>query len=269
MKIVLKNIADKRIFPLLGLLIIHVSARSQVQKTDTTRRPTVEEITRERQNPVGGLRSVFLQDIVTPLGTGNANSFSIQPVWPFKLSKKWKLNTYTIIPIQTIPPIAQGGKKASGLGNITFNGFIRPAEKSKGPIVWGIGPTIQFPTRTDPALGSNRLSIGPAALIYYNGTKMSGGIVAQNFWSLGGTGINKVNLFSSQYIIYYNFPKGWFLESNATALANWLAPDPDVWLIPIGGGPGKTFQIGKQFYAAALQGFYNVARPQYVGTWTV
>lgn len=259
---------NKKLGLLICLLTVTITNFLKAQTTDTARKFSLEEMTRERQNPVSGLRSIFLQDILVPVGDGNANSFSIQPVWPFRLGSKWKLNTYTIIPFQTIPPIGTQGTKASGLGNIIFNGFIRPAE-AKGPLVWGIGPTIQFPTRTDPELGSNRVSLGPAGLIYYNGKKLSGGLVAQNFWSLGGSGFNKVNLLSAQYIAYYNFSQGWFLESNATVTANWLAEPADIWFIPIGGGPGKTFQIGKHFYAAAIQGFYNVLRPEYVGTWTV
>ncbi len=234
-------------------------------------RPTVEEVNKEKQNPVGGIKSVFFQDVVVPIGEGNANSFSIQPIFPIRLSKKWKMNTYTIIPVQGLPALYAGGSRASGLGNIIFNGFIRPAEKAKNPFVWGVGPALQLPTRSDPELGSNRISLGPALLAYVNHEKVSEGVVAQNFWSLGGEGINKVNLFSAQYIFYYNFSKGWYFESNGTITANWLAEESDVWTVPIGGGPGKTFQIGqgKYYYSAAIQGFYNAAKPEIVGEWMI
>ncbi|MEJ1242539.1 hypothetical protein WBG78_30630 [Chryseolinea sp. T2] len=151
-----------------GLLIILVliSRISFAQRIDslTNVKPTVDEVARERQNPVNGFRSVFLQDVILPVGEGNAHSFSIQPVWPFRLGKNWRLNTYTIIPIQSIPPLTADGSRASGLGNILFNAFIRP-EKSKSKLVWGVGPALQIPTRTDPELGSNRFSAGPAACL--------------------------------------------------------------------------------------------------------
>ncbi|WP_335965188.1 DUF1254 domain-containing protein [Galbibacter sp. PAP.153] len=129
--------------------------------------------------------------------------------------------------------------------------------------------TFLLPTRTNESLGSNRVSIGPSALVYYAGDKFSGGAVVQNYWSLGGTGINKVNLFSCQYIAYYNLPEGWFLESNTTAQANWLADQGQEWFIPIGGGGGKTFKIGdgKLFYCATAQLFYNAVKPDIVGDW--
>jgi len=240
------------------------------QDTAATAAPTVEQMARERQNPVSGLRSVFLQDVVLPVGQGNANSFSIQPVWPFRLGHKWRLNTYTIIPIQWLPPLYAGGSRSSGLGNVLFNAFLRPQTPSKLPFTWGIGPALQLPTRTTPELGSSALSMGPTGLLYYAGKTVSAGLVAQNLWSLNASGSNRVNFFSSQYIFYYNLPKGWYIESNATITANWLATNPsNVWLVPLGGGPGKTFQLrkGGLFYSAAMQGFYNAARPAGVGSW--
>ena len=62
-----------------------------------------------------------------------------------------------------------------------------------------------LPTRTDPALGSNRLGLGPAVVLYYAKDPWSAGMVLQNVWSLGGgSGINEVNEFGAQYFITYN-----------------------------------------------------------------
>ncbi|GAO44040.1 hypothetical protein [Flavihumibacter petaseus] len=212
-------------------------------------------MSKKRQNPVEGLRSIFLQEILLPVGEGTASSFSVQPVYPFRLGKHVKLITYTIIPFQSIPPLEPGGSKEGGMGNILFNGYFSPVKKT-GKTSWGLGPAVQIPTRTNAVLGSNRVALGPTGLLYYAGDKITGGIVAQNYWSLGGEGVNKVNSFSLQYVGYYNLPKGWFVESNATIIANWLATS-DKWLVPVGGGPGKTFKIGKLFYCGAVQWFYN------------
>ena len=57
---------------------------------------TVEEITKLKQNPVSGLKSVFLQTVNVPIGSGTAESFSVQPVWPFKLGEGWRLVTYNV-----------------------------------------------------------------------------------------------------------------------------------------------------------------------------
>lgn len=249
-----------------GILLLCLPAHAQETDSLPKKELTLEEVTREKQNPMSGYKTVFLQNITMPVGEGYANSLSVQPVFPFTVGKV-KINTYTIIPFQWLPSMQTGGSKTFGMGNILFNAFLRPAAKPKGKWIWGVGPTLQIPTRTTAELGSNRLSMGPAALIYYTGKVFSGGFVAQNFWSLGGTGANKVNMFSAQYVAYCNFPKAWYLESNATVTADWLAEPGDQWLVPLGGGLGKTFKMGKLFYSASVQGFYNIVRPEGIGRW--
>jgi hypothetical protein len=248
-------------FIFLGLFFVDA-------QTDSTK-TTVAEINKQKQNPVSGLKSIYFEDEILPIGEGNANSFSIQPVYPFKISEKIRLVTYTIIPFEWIPPLYPGGSSEVGLGNILFNGYFSPQEK-KGNLTYGLGPALQIPTRTNPALGSNRLSVGPSALIYYGKKDFSLGAVIQNFWSLGGTGINEVNMFNLQYIAFYNLKKAWYIQSNAIIEANWLADQDNTWLVPIGGGLGKTFQIGKNsklFYSGGAQVFYNVVKPDIVGDW--
>ncbi|HEY4325184.1 MAG TPA: hypothetical protein VGN20_14400 [Mucilaginibacter sp.] len=250
------------LFIITALFLSHLLTYAQ----DDTTQMTAEQMSKKRQDPVSGLRSIFLQDILVPIGEGNANSFSIQPVWPFKISKGIKLITYTIIPFQWVPPLYHTGNSISGLGNILFNGYFAPTHPL-GKFTVGIGPAIQIPTRTAAGLASNRVSLGPTGLLNYAGNVFSSGIVLQHYWSLGGTGANKVNEFSAQYFVYYNLPKAWFLESNATIIANWLASSGNQWTVPLGGGPGKTFKLGKLFYVADAQLFYNAAKPELVGNW--
>lgn len=62
-----------------------------------------------------------------------------------------------------------------------------------------------------------------------------------------------------KYFLTYNLPKGWFLFSNSTISADWLA---DRSTVPVGGGLGKVFNIGKQSVSLSAQGFYNVVTPR-------
>jgi len=50
--------------------------------------------------------------------------------------------------------------------------------------------------------------------------------------------------------------------------ANWEAESGDRWTVPVGGGVGKVFRIGKQPVNLNTQVFYNVEKPQWVGDWT-
>jgi hypothetical protein len=243
------------------------SSVSQTGTAATDQTPSVEELAKLKQNPVSGLREVIVQAVVSPdmpITGKTAGNYSIQPVWPFALGENWRLVTYTILPVIQ-QPVAPNENSIVGLGDTLINLFFSP--RKPGALIWGAGPAILLPTRTDPALGSNRLSLGPAALLYYPKGAWSAGVVLQNGWSLGGSGINQVNAFSAQYIFNYNLPKGWYLYSNSTISANWLANADDRWTVPVGGGFGKIFKIRKQAMSASIQAFSNVVTPRNGATW--
>lgn len=228
---------------------------------------SIEEARDAKQNPLSALRSLYFQNSYGRVGNDSADVFSLQPVWPFRLGEDWRLITYTIVPFETFRVPGIDGEQVSGLGNVVFNGFLRP--NTEGPVSWGIGPAVQLPTRTDRRLGSGSVGAGPSAVVYGKFGAFSAGAVVQNLWSLGGNGENRINEFGLQYIFGYDLPNGWFLESNATISADWLAPPRDRWLVPIGGGIGKVFQIGESpwYYSASMQGFYNVERPSGAPRW--
>jgi hypothetical protein len=58
-------------------------------------KPSAEELAKLKQNPLSGLREIIFQAEVSPNVPGSGETFgsySIQPVWPFSLSKDWKVN---------------------------------------------------------------------------------------------------------------------------------------------------------------------------------
>ena len=62
--------------------------------------------------------------------------------------------------------------------------------------------------------------------------------------------------------------------SSLVMTADWTVDSHNRWTIPLGGGFGRVFKIGKQPINARIQGFYNgVTAPAAgitnVGTWTV
>ena len=48
-----------------------------------------------------------------------------------------------------------------------------------------------------------------------------------------------------------------------------LADSGNQWTVPVGGGVGKIFRIGKQPVNAQAQAFYNVERPDNGPDWTL
>lgn len=239
-------------------------ATDQAQPT-----PSVEELVKLKQNPVSGLKQILLQANVNPNYPESGKTqgiYSLQAVWPFSINEDYRLVTYTIVPHYHIPT-SPGESSRNGLGDTLINLFVSP--KKAGALVWGAGPTILLPTRSDPLLGSNRVALGPAALIFYPQDKWSAGLVVQNGWSLGsGSGVNKVNAFGAQYLFSYNLPDGWSLYSNATITADWTKEQSERWTVPVGSGVGKLFYVGPLPVSVSLQAFYNVVTPTGGPNWS-
>jgi hypothetical protein len=71
-----------------------------------------------------------------------------------------------------------------------------------------------------------------------------------------------------QPFVNYNLPDGWYLTSSPIVTANWAADKAgDVWTVPLGGGVGKLFRIGKLPINTQLAAFGNVAKPEFGSDW--
>ena len=225
------------------------------------------ELARASQNPVGDLISLPFQNNMN-FGVGPnermQNVHNIQPVWPIGIGKNWNLITRTILPVMSQP--APGTDRTNGVGDLNFTGFISP--KKPGKIIWGVGPSIVFPTATSEFLGSEKWSIGPSVVaLTMKGQWVIGGLV-NNVWSFAGEDErDDVNFFLMQPFVNYNYPSGWYLTSAPILTANWQADNDDRWTVPVGGGFGKVFKIGKQPTNFNTQVFYNVARPTFGAKW--
>ena len=133
-----------------------------------------------------------------------------------------------------------------------------------------MGPVALIPTASDDRLGADKWGFGPSAVFLAMPGNWVIGSLFSNVWSTGGSGKEDVNLFTWQYFANYNLPNGWYLTSSPLINANWEADrSSDKWTLPVGGGFGKIFRIGPLPLNAQIQGFYNVARPDLLGRWTL
>jgi hypothetical protein len=78
-----------------------------------------------------------------------------------------------------------------------------------------------------------------------------------------------VSQFLFQYFINYNLPEGWYLTSAPIITANWEAESGNKWTVPLGGGVGKIWRIGKVPVNTQLQAFYNVEKPDLAADWSL
>ena len=78
-----------------------------------------------------------------------------------------------------------------------------------------------------------------------------------------------VNALTAQYFINYNMKGGWYLSSAPVMTANWEADSDDTWTVPLGGGVGRVFKIGKQPVNVKLAAYYNVVSPDDATDWNL
>jgi len=226
------------------------------------------ELAKAAQNPIANLISLPLQDnINTGIGPDDEtqNILNIQPVWPISLSDNWNIITRTILPVTSQPDILTGEGRINGLGDTTFTAFLSPA--NSGSLTWGVGPVILLPTATDDKLGADKWGAGASAVVLSMPGNWVVGSLFSNVWSVGGSGKQDINLFTWQYFINYNLPESWYITTAPIITANWEADSNNRWTVPVGGGVGKIFKIGKQPVNAQISAYNNVVSPDLGADW--
>ena len=223
---------------------------------------SAEELAKKTQNPVADLISVPFQNNFN-FGTGPEDRMvwvmNVQPVIPLHLTESWNLISRIIMPIVNQPSLAPDLPAAFGLGDLNPTFFFSPSKPS--PLIWGVGPTFTFPTATEPQLGLQRWSAGPAAVALMMEGPWVVGALANNQWSFAGWGDTTVNAFLLQPFVNYNFKHGWYLTSAPIMTANWRETSGNRWTVPVGGGGGKLVKLGKLPLNTQLSVFYNAIRP--------
>jgi len=246
---------------LLGLALLP-SWLSVAQAQDSS------DLAKAAQNPVASMISLPFQNN-TNFNVGpeekTQNILNIQPVWPFSVGEDWNLITRTILPVISQPAFNAGQSRENGIGDLNFTAFLSP--KNSGKWIWGVGPTVVMPTAADDRLGSDRWQMGVSAVVLTMPGQWVLGALVSNVWSVGGSSDPDVNFFTLQPFINYNFSKGWYFTSAPVINANWEADSGNKWTIPIGGGFGKIFRVGKQPMNAQAQVFYNVETPDNGPDW--
>jgi hypothetical protein len=125
-----------------------------------------------------------------------------------------------------------------------------------------------FPSGTDKTLTQGKYSIGPTFVaLAIEGSWVVGALV-NNVWSFTGKSNRAdVNQMTLQPFVNYNFPGGWYLTSSPIITANWEVSHGDRWTVPIGGGFGRVFRIGRQPVNMQLAAYYNVVTPTGGADW--
>ncbi len=234
-----------------------------------------EDLAKIAQNPVGNLISVPFQENayfnVGPLN-GTQNVLNIQPVIPFSVSEDWNIITRTILPIISLPAFAPGQSGTSGIGDAQISAFLSPGKP--GAWIWGVGAVTQLPTHSNDLLGNNNPGLGPTFVVLHltHGDPWVYGALVNNVWSVGNSGnplgnAPKYNNGLMQPFLNYNFESGAYLTTSPIITVNWEARGSQQWTVPLGGGVGKIFKIGRLPVNTQIGGYYNVVRPDFSSNW--
>ena len=246
---------------LVGGLCVGTAAQAEL---------SAEELAKLAQNPVGNLVSVPFQNNanynVGPLN-GNQNVLNIQPVIPVSINADWNIITRTILPVISMPALSPGTERTNGIGDVQFTAFLSPAVPDHW--IWGVGAVAQLPTNTN-GLGNKNWGLGPTAVVLRleKGNPWVYGALVNNIWSLSsdkaGGAYNNGLL---QPFLNYNFAGGAYLTSAPIITADWEAPSDQRWTVPVGGGIGKIFHLGKLPVNTQLSAYYNVVHPDDGANW--
>lgn len=230
-----------------------------------------EDLAKLSQNPLAPNISLpFQNNIEFNTGPRNEtkNVLNIQPIIPIGGYGGWKIITRTVLPVITQPGEAPGQESKTGLGDTQLNVFLSPAHQEG--LIWRLGAVTQLPTHTDERLGNDNWGLGPSfvAIHIEKGDPWVYGVVVNNLWSVTGEKAGgSYNNGLIQPIINYNFPNGTYLTSSMMNTVNWKAERDQRWTIPLGGGIGHIFHVGKQPVNTQVSAYYNVVRPDDVSNW--
>jgi len=255
---------------MLFVLLLSVGSIAYAQRAgkEAGTPPSKAELAKAAQNPVANLISVpFQTNINTGIGPDNETQtvLNIQPVLPVSINKDWNLITRTVLPVISQPAALTGDGRQNGLGDTTFTAFLSPS--NSGRLIWGIGPTVLLPTASDDTLGSDKWGAGASVVLLTMPGNWVIGSLFSNVWSVGGSGNQNVNLFTWQYFINYNLPKGWYLTSAPIITANWEADSSNTWTIPVGAGIGKIVKAGKLPINVQASAYKNIETPEFGPDW--
>jgi hypothetical protein len=257
----------------VAAIVVAALAAAVLATAPTRAEMSTEELAKLAQNPVGNLISLPFQNN-TNLNVGpdhgTQDILNIQPVIPISISRDWNIITRTIVPVIWNPSLGAGVDSRSGIGDTVLTAFLSPA--NPGSWIWGAGPVLQIPTNSNTEFGNKNWGLGPSfvALHLEHGSPWVYGALVNNVWSL--TSDRRGGAYSNgliQPFVNYNLADGLYFTSAPILTVDWKADSSQRWTVPIGGGVGKIFHLGKLPVNTQLSAYYNVVRPDLAANWQI
>ena len=225
--------------------------------------PSQEELRKMARNPFADtIRLPITVDLYfdTHPNTFNGADLELEPLIPIHISRDLLL----IPRIKTLT-----GESSGHVGfedtEVTF--FL--TSLNVGRFIWGGGPDLLIPTATDRRFGQGRWGSGPVLVVLTQPKWGSAELLIQNVWSFSGEqGRGRVNQMQIEPSLSYNLKKSWYLTTGPTIAIDWTQAPGQRWLVPVGGGGGRTFKLGRQPIDVNVTSYRNLSPlPRYSPKW--
>ncbi|MCB1125381.1 MAG: transporter [Verrucomicrobiae bacterium] len=228
------------------------------------------ELAKKLSNPVAALISVPLQNNFEFGGGPNDEGFryllNFQPVVPITLNTNWNLISRTIVPVIQQNDLI-GTTRQGGLGDIVQSAFFSPKQPGPGGLIWGVGPVFLFPSATDSLLGSEKLGLGPTAVLLKQEHGWTYGALVNQIWSVAGNdNRDEVNATFLQPFISYTTPKQTTFTINSESTYDW---EHEQWTTPVNLMVGQLVKVGGTPVQFQVGGKYYVAGPDAAPDWGI
>ncbi|MCT2541156.1 transporter [Sedimentimonas flavescens] len=206
----------------------------------TAQADETSDLAQELANPIAAIISVPLQfnydENLGLNGDGTRKTLNLQPVVPFALDNGATIVTRTIVPYiwqkNVIP-----GTSQSGLGDIMLNAWYTPA--NQGGLIWGVGPIVRIPTRTN--VSSDTWAAGVTGIALKQSGQWTVGALANHLWDLENNPKTPTNATTIQPFVSYTTASAWSYSLQTEATYDW---ESEQWSIPINASASKLVMIG-------------------------
>jgi hypothetical protein len=218
-------------------------------------RPETSTLVNQANAPVSSILQIRLQDTYAPefkdvRGQGNTASVAItMPLPEYRLLPLPQLSVLSV-PAAITTPLGK-----TGFGDVRFVdvGVVNAGHR----IVWGAGPTLVFPSATEPTTGQGKWQAGPAAVVAIVPERWLLGVLAQNPISFAGDSHRAdANALFLQPFITYQLGGGWFVRSQPQMIFDWKTHKQ---LLPVALGAGRVFRAGRQYVSCFVESFWNAS----------
>jgi hypothetical protein len=258
-------------------------------------KPSQAQISKLMDNPVGNLVIISNQFNWIQLkgsgfeGSKDAYVYKLIPTFPISLGDSWNLINRPIFAVPSVPVKKEVGQligmsaaevihqpallstvrdpfgRTTGFGDFTYVGLASPKKPDRigdGILVWGVGPTLIFPTASEDVLGQGKYQAGPAAVAAYIGKKWAFGLFPQHWWSFtGDSDRNNTSTSNIQYFIYYNITDTVKIGMSPNVTIDWKAESGEQVTLPVGLGVNWMTKMGKLPVRLGVEGYYSIIHP--------